>query len=287
MAERFSIFYAGELLPGQDQATVREALARLFRANEASLDALFSGRMVAVKRDCDRATAARYQQAMREAGAEPIVRQEPEPATAATPTPAPQAPSGPGEPTMAERLAALTGESPTPQPEGQQPATQQPQAHKSEPPAAPRHASSHPGPPAPYTVAEVGAMVLTEAERRQPPATEIDTSALQVAPPAERLAPPPPEPPPAPDVSGMDLAAAGEVLQRPVEHVPVALEIDHLDLSPAGTDFADCTPPPTAAPVLDLSGLELGAPGSDVLEARYRETETASPPDTGHLSLTE
>lgn len=96
--QRYNIYFAGELLEGQDPATVRDNLTKLFRADEQTLQRLFSGKLQLLKRDCDKDTAVKYQQAMKRAGARPIIRVadaiEPAPAETANH----QASAGPGSP---------------------------------------------------------------------------------------------------------------------------------------------------------------------------------------------
>ncbi|MHA7816650.1 MAG: hypothetical protein ACX93N_09250 [Pseudohaliea sp.] len=69
--ETFNIYYAGELLDGHDAASVREGLAVLFNASDATLDKLFSGATHLIRRDLDREQALRYKAAMERAGARP------------------------------------------------------------------------------------------------------------------------------------------------------------------------------------------------------------------------
>ncbi|KGE03323.1 hypothetical protein [Pseudohaliea rubra] len=69
--ETFNIYYAGELLEGHDAASVRQGLAVLFNASDATLDKLFSGATHLIRRDLDRAQAQRYKAAMERAGARP------------------------------------------------------------------------------------------------------------------------------------------------------------------------------------------------------------------------
>ncbi|MBT4521919.1 MAG: hypothetical protein HOC23_18125 [Halieaceae bacterium] len=74
MEPLYDVYFAGQLLEGQDLESVRLQLAKLFKANEQTLDRLFSGDTQLVKRSCDKATALKYQQAMKRAGARPIIR---------------------------------------------------------------------------------------------------------------------------------------------------------------------------------------------------------------------
>ena len=57
MEARYNVYFAGQLRAGHDLASVRDQLARLFKADTATLDKLFSGKTQLVKRDCDKATA--------------------------------------------------------------------------------------------------------------------------------------------------------------------------------------------------------------------------------------
>ncbi len=290
MAERFSVYFAGQLLAGQQEPVVRANLARLFKADAAALEKLFSGQLVPVKRDCDRATAIKYQQAMKQAGAVPVIKElqrdnidDKSAARPAAPTPAVSEPAPAEAPdkqlSMAERLAAITGEDSHASPDqgGQ--------------PAADHHApgNSTGTEDTAYTLAPPHTPVLNPEERSSEPAAAVDTSSLELDPPTDRLSPPASPPPPAPDTSHLsvgdsnDGAATASVVPPP----PALPDISALDLSAAGTDLSDCAPPPATPPALDLSGLELGPTGADVLEQRYRRSNTEKAPDTAHLSLTE
>jgi hypothetical protein len=80
--ERFDIYFAGELLPDQPVATVREWLSRQFNLQGAALDQLFSGEAVRIKQDVDMETASRFRAAFRKAGALVEIRPVPSPETA-------------------------------------------------------------------------------------------------------------------------------------------------------------------------------------------------------------
>ena len=73
MEVRYNIYYAGTVLEGHDIASVRQQLGRLFKADDVTLDKLFSGQPQMIKRDCDKATALKYQEAMKKAGAKPLI----------------------------------------------------------------------------------------------------------------------------------------------------------------------------------------------------------------------
>ena len=101
MEARYNVYFSGQLLDGQQLPTVRANMAKLFNADEATLDKLFSGKAQLVKRDCDKATALKYKQAIEKAGAIPVIK-----AAEATPAPSPAAPTDKPM-TAAERIAAL------------------------------------------------------------------------------------------------------------------------------------------------------------------------------------
>jgi hypothetical protein len=105
---------------------------------------------------------------------------------------------------------------------------------------------------------------------------------------AERLAEPAAAAPPAPDVSHLSMDEAGaDIPTLKGDDIPPPPDTDDLSLSPEGTDFSDCAAPDPSAPELDLSGLDVAPAGSEVLESRYRKTETAAAPVTDHLQLEE
>ncbi len=82
--ELFDVYFSGKLLPNQDPAKARTLVAKLFKASEKQLAALFSGKPVAVKRQVNLDTASKYRLIFRQAGALVDIR----PSTPATPAPA-------------------------------------------------------------------------------------------------------------------------------------------------------------------------------------------------------
>jgi hypothetical protein len=74
MDERYNIYFAGVVLEGHDIAQVRLKLGKLFNADDLTLDKLFSGSAQMIKRNCDKSTALKYQQAMKKVGAKPVIR---------------------------------------------------------------------------------------------------------------------------------------------------------------------------------------------------------------------
>lgn len=66
---RFDILFDGTLKPDADPHLVRERLGAAFKLDAAGIERLFTGKPVAVKRDADLTTAARYKRVFEEAGA--------------------------------------------------------------------------------------------------------------------------------------------------------------------------------------------------------------------------
>lgn len=67
--DRFDIYFAGQLLPDQDPATVKQWLGKQFKLQGEALERLFSGQPMRIKQAVDLDTAGRYRAAFRKAGA--------------------------------------------------------------------------------------------------------------------------------------------------------------------------------------------------------------------------
>jgi hypothetical protein len=68
-ATRFDILFAGELMGDADPDEVRSQLQQRLKLSEETAARLFSGRALVLKRDVDAATASRYREIFRNAGA--------------------------------------------------------------------------------------------------------------------------------------------------------------------------------------------------------------------------
>lgn len=273
MSETFSVIFRGDILPGHTLPDVKARMAQLFKLDDAKLAAVFSGKPVALKKDCDAATAEKMKAVLTKAGAEVEIRSNSVPVPA--PKPAPAAPAAAPAPAQAPR--------PLPDP----------------PPAAPIARPATPAPlPVPAAmaaglkVAPVG-MVLTDAERaalQKPPVqVKIDHISLEKRASAFMAADEKPATPKRPEIQAPDfgVAAAGGELLRPDEK-PVLEELQ-LDLSAyqVAEVGADILPESQRAPlpVIEIQELEAGlAPvGSDMGE--LRQAPPPPPPKTDHLKL--
>ncbi|MEH6586533.1 MAG: hypothetical protein V7720_08235 [Halioglobus sp.] len=274
MDSLYNVYYAGELLDGQQLEQVRARLASLFKADDATLDKLFSGTAQLVKRECDKTTALKYQQAMENAGAKPLIKAakatappepepEPEPKTAQEPAKAQ---------TAAERIAAL--------------AAAPDQGSYDEPESAANASQSAIDNDSDLNLSPEGTEVLKPEERSEQVVADIDTSDLEVDEQSQRLSEEASAPPPAPDTSHLSMGEVGdEIPTLATEQQPTVPDTEGLTLTPEGTDFSDCAAPQAQAPVLDLSGIDLAPQGSDVLEEAHRNKPKPPPPATDHISL--
>ena len=269
MATGYNVYFSGQVLAGEEPAEVRRRLGQLFKADEATLDKLFSGKAQLVKRNCDKATALKYKQAMEQAGAAPLIK-----AIAAEPAAAEQAPAA--KLTAAQRIAMLANA----------PDVGRPDADRQTAENRVQAATTGDTQRGTFGILPAGSDVLRPEERQGPASPAVTAPDLEVGAGGERLSAVPPAAPPAPDTSHPSAAPVGATLPTlPATAEPVSPDTSALHLAPEGTDFSDCAAVPPAAPNLDLAGIELAPPGADVLEARYRARHDQPPPSTGHLAL--
>ncbi|PCJ38441.1 MAG: hypothetical protein COA99_11965, partial [Moraxellaceae bacterium] len=173
----YDIYFRGGIAPGQDMDTVKANLARLFKADDAKITAMFSGRAIVLKKDLEKDTALKYQAAMENAGAKVILREKAALATASASAP-----------------AAVPSSSPSSNPSSNKAPTQ-PQEPVSEQDGS-------------WDIAPVGSDVLTDAERQPVTQADIDTSAFTLAPPSPMPTLNTTEPPPPPNTDHISVAEA-------------------------------------------------------------------------------
>ena len=69
MSERFHILFRGQTVEGMEPTLVKMNLGRLFKSGPQQIDKLFTGKPVALKRDLDPETAAKYFAILKKTGA--------------------------------------------------------------------------------------------------------------------------------------------------------------------------------------------------------------------------
>ncbi|MDH5517777.1 MAG: hypothetical protein OEY36_08150 [Gammaproteobacteria bacterium] len=74
MSNTFEVVFKGEIIDGFDTAETRQKIGKLFNADEAKINRLFSGNNVVIKKNLDQATANKYITAFKNAGAIAVVR---------------------------------------------------------------------------------------------------------------------------------------------------------------------------------------------------------------------
>lgn len=70
----YDIFFRGEALEGAPLATVKAHFAKLFKADDAKLAHLFSGKVIALKKQLSKEDALKYQQLFKKAGAKIYIK---------------------------------------------------------------------------------------------------------------------------------------------------------------------------------------------------------------------
>ena len=188
----FEVAFSGKISAGANLDEVKARVGKMFNADDAKLAQLFSGKRIVIKKNIDRATAAKYETALKRAGADCEVSPIGGASTASTPAP----------------------------PEATKPA---PAATTAPAPAAQVFESSYHGevPPPPQTdplgitgdqiedlavsIAPVGSELKDDYQEPEEP--DIDITGFDIAPVGSDLGSGKKEPdPPPPDTSGITLA---------------------------------------------------------------------------------
>ncbi len=84
--ELFEVAFSGGIADGADPAQVRASIGKMFKADNAKLEQLFSGKRVVIKKNIDQQTAMKYQTAMSRAGAVCEIKNLSTPEPVASPT---------------------------------------------------------------------------------------------------------------------------------------------------------------------------------------------------------
>lgn len=248
MEDRYRLVYRGEVLEGQHPAVVKKRLGALLKVDGERLDALMAGEPVVVRREADKATAAKFQSAFKQAGARLRVA----PIVAGMGAPKPSALETEGESHGAPVAPAAS---------------------------APVTAATAPG----LSLRPRAGELLDAAERPVKPAVVIDTNHLSVAPvgplpQSERL-----HAAMTPDLSHLTLAAPGTTLSdaKPVD-APALHDVSHLTVAPPHATLSESD---AVVPAIDVDGVhfDVAPAGADL--GQKPAPPAPPPPDTSHLRL--
>ena len=217
----YDIYFRGEILPGADEARVKATIAKMFKADAAKLAILFSGKVNPIKKSVNKATATKYQQAFKQAGAKAVI-------------------------TLAKKAAEQTAK-----PEAQAKAQNQVQP-QTKTVAAKKIAESN------WDVLPSGSDLLKPDERQQVADVHIDTSAIKVVSPFAEIEQVEKFVPPAPDTTHISVADVGEDM-NPDRIAPAAdleLDLSNFSIAEAGADLVEKKEKP-APPAPDTNHIKL------------------------------
>ena len=207
----FEVAFSGQISDGSDLDEVKARVGAMFKADEAKLAQLFSGKRIVIKKSVDQSTATKYQTALARAGAEcelkPLFVDD-----EVVPGQIPESAAEKSTPDSPSSTPTNVAADPAPQSSPEGVAVQS---------AAPESAELGDAPPPPNTdplgisgdqieelsatVAAVGSELQDEIKEVAAPA--IDISDLDVAPVGSTIGPGKKEPdPPPPDTSGISMA---------------------------------------------------------------------------------
>ncbi len=163
-------------------------------------------------------------------------------------------------------------------------------AHQPTPPAspivdAPENSRTESTTELDWSLAPPGDDLLKAGERREVTARDIDTSNIKMISAFADIEPETTTAPPPPDTSHLSAAAVGEdlLVDKPDDPPPLPLDLEGLSLAPPGTELeelhSDLQPLDP-----DISALSMAEPGADILAG---ETKPAPPaaPNTDHMSV--
>jgi len=203
--EDYAVIFRGTVVDGADPVTVRANLAKLFNADAARIEKMFSGQTVIIKKGLDAAGAEKYRAALAKAGAlvDIVIPQVATPAAppatatadARAPLQAEATPTTAGLPPSTVPAAFATRAAP-PEPLAATMAEPGVTLVDYTPPASPAIATDH------LSMAEAGTPLSTTEPVPEP---HYDLSGLTLDPPGVTLVESRPVPAPDYDLSGMAL----------------------------------------------------------------------------------
>lgn len=245
----YDIFFRGEALEGASLISVKAHIGKLFKADEAKLAHLFSGKVIALKKQLSKEDALKYQQLFKKAGAKIYIKAS----QVETPKQAQQTPTAPASTT------------------------------KAEPKAAPADSNTTQTATSAMSILPAGSDVLNDDEKTSIDAVDVDTSGISLGDDNTPLEAPKPETTNAPDVSHLSAADVGSDMQDSYTETPeLEVSLDHLNLAETGSDMQD-NYQEIAELNIDLSHLDVAEAGTDI--PQIKSNEEAVNPDISNLKL--
>ena len=268
MSELFNVIFRGDILPGHSLPVVKAQMAQLFKLDDAKLAAVFSGKPVTLKKDCDATTAEKVKAALTKIGADSEIKSASTPVATAAPAPTRPVSSPPASP------AVTTQSTPVPA--------------KPVPPGSVSPQPINSG----IKLAPVG-QVLTEAERaalRKPP-VQVKTEHISLEKKASSFGAAEDKPVAGklPEIKAPDFGVApmsGDLLKDNEKRVYETLEIDlsNFKVAELGADIMR-EDEKLPLPVMEIEELnaDLAPVGSDM--AQLKKPAPPPPPKVDHIRL--
>jgi hypothetical protein len=262
---QYDIFFRGEILGGFELDVVKANVGQLFKASPDKIEQLFSGKIIPLKKDLDKATAAKFKQALEKAGAKIYIKlaagQVTEPATSQTNATA----APPVEKIPAATVSVNDNKQETPSPVSIKTSEKTESALVILPP---------------------GSDVLRADERPVIQPVKVDISGIRMASVFDQIEVNKAPPPRAPDVSHISAAPVGADILAGVkkESPPPAPDVSHISIAEAGADLAELVAKMEVPAAPDVSYITTAAVGADILEG-VKRTPPPPAPDTSHIRL--
>jgi len=236
----YDIFFSGTIMEGQNEAEVKAKVGRIFKAEGARLERLFSGQPIRIKAGVDLDTAVKYRVTFRDAGA--LVDIKPSDTSTDNGTQPPQS----------------SGSQPPPQPAESHTGTDEISL------LPPRTGSLEdfaekvtPAPLPDISGLSMDQPGITLDETEPPPPVEINTEGLSDAIGSLEDYQLPVEPAEIPDISSITMDQPGSILDETEPPPPV--EIDTEGLSAATGSLEDCHQEIEPVKIPDISAMEIAS----------------------------
>ncbi len=287
MSDSFSIIFRGDILPGHNLPEVKAKMAQLFKLNDAKLATVFSGKPVALKQNCDAATATKLKAALNKVGADVQVKSSTPPPASSAQSAAAAAPSKPA--------------SPAPQAQSAPPPPPLPEVNEDpvSPPPKPVAPAATPAPPPTASnpdeagIAPMSGDLMSESEKAamRPEPVDINTDHIKMEKRVSTFALPDDEPLPGEEAQEVDapdfgLFEVGADLLNESEkttYEELALDLSAISMAEVGADVLN-EDEKQKLPEVEVADLEadIAPAGSDM--GQIKKEPPPPPPNTDHLS---